>query len=98
MAVIDYIDDTKTTSPTYLQIQSALENILAIVECKVKSEKIENPKLLMPLFSYGVGGLKKEKLFLMIKSMFKKSKVDLEVIVYFDNKRDYYDFASKGIK
>ena len=49
------------------------------------------------LLGCGVGGLKKEKVFLMIKSMFKKSKVDLDVVIYFHNKKDYYEFVSKEL-
>ena len=53
--------------------------------------------VVIPLLGCGVGGLKKEKVFLMIKSMFKKSKVDLDVVIYFHNKKDYYEFVSKEL-
>jgi len=98
IAVMNYNNKTETPYPTYSQIQSALESVLIIVEDKIISEKIQNPKLVIPLLGCGVGGLKKEKVFLMIKSMFKKTKVDFEVIIYFHNKKDYYMFASKGIQ
>ncbi len=98
IAVMNYSDDTQTRYPTYSQIQYSLENVLQIVEDKIINEKIQKPKLVIPLLGCGVGGLKKEKVFLMIKSMFKKTKVNLEVIIYFHNKKDYYEFASKEIK
>lgn len=98
IAVMNYSDDTQAPYPAYRQMQSALESVLQIVEDKIKLEKIQNPKLVIPLLGCGVGGLKKEKVFLMIKSMFKKSKVDFAVIVYFHNKKDYYEFASKEIQ
>lgn len=98
IAVMNYSDDRQSPYPAYTQMQSALESLLKIVEDKIIYEKIQNPKLLIPLLGYGVGGLKKEKVFLMIKSIFKKTKVDLEVVVYFHNKKDYYEFASKEMQ
>lgn len=98
IAVMNYSDDTQPPYPTYIQMQNALESVLKIVEDKIKLEKIQNQKLVIPLLGCGVGGLKKEKVFLMIKSMFKKSTMGLEVIIYFHDKKDYYEFASKELK
>ncbi len=97
IAVMNYSDNTQVPYPTYIQMQNGLKNVMEIVEDKVKSEKIQNPKIVIPLLGCGVGGLKKEKVFLMIKSMFKKSKIDLDVVIYLHNKKDYYEFVSKEL-
>jgi hypothetical protein len=85
-------------SQSYMQMQASLNSMLRIIKDKVKSEDIQNPSLLMPLLGCGVGGLKKEKVFLLIKSIFQKADFDLDVIIYFDDKKDYYEFYSKKIK
>ncbi|EDZ61494.1 protein containing Macro/Appr-1-p processing domain [Sulfurimonas gotlandica GD1] len=98
VAVMNYSEASQTPSPTYQQMQSALNSMLGIIEEIVQSEKIEKPRIAMPLLGCGVGGLSKEKIFLIIKSIFKKSELDLEVLIYFHNKKDYYEFASKEIQ
>jgi hypothetical protein len=70
-------------------------SILNIVEERVAQESIQNPKLVFPLLGCGVGGLQKEKIFLLIKSVFQKAKIDLDVIVYFHNKQDFCTFTKK---
>ncbi|MBU0721004.1 macro domain-containing protein [bacterium] len=95
VAVMNYSDTAQSQYPTYMQIQNALHNIVSIAETKIREEKIENARVVMPLLGCGVGGLKKEKVFLMIKSIFKKSKVDFDLILCFHNKKDYYEFSVK---
>ena len=95
IAVMNYSDETQPVYPTYSQIQTALDNMLNIIKESVENENIENPSVVIPLLGCGVGGLKKEKVFLMIKSVLKKSQVDLDMIVYFHNKKDYYKFSFK---
>lgn len=95
VAVMNYSDESKSPYPLYSQIQRALSAILNIVEERVKEESIQTPKLVLPLLGCGVGGLQKEKVFLLIKSTFKKAKVDLEVVIYFHNKQDFYTFSKK---
>ena len=34
----------------------------------------------------------------MIKSAFQKSKLDMEVIIYFHNKQDFYLFSQKELR
>ncbi|MFA6136736.1 MAG: macro domain-containing protein [Sulfurimonas sp.] len=97
VAVMNYSDDSKPPYPSYSQIQNALKTLLNIVEERVKNENIKNPKLVIPLLGCGVGGLKKEKVFLLIKSAFQKSKLDMEVIIYFHNKQDFYLFSQKEL-
>ncbi|WP_294967019.1 Appr-1-p processing protein [Sulfurimonas sp.] len=87
-----------SANQSYMQMQASLNSMLIIIKDKVKSEDIQNPSLLMPLLGCGVGGLKKEKVFLLIKSIFQKADFDLDVIIYFDDKKDYYEFYSKKIK
>lgn len=95
VAVMNYSDSSKPPYPSYTQIQRALNTIINIVEERVKEENIQNPKLVLPLLGCGVGGLQKEKVFLLIKSAFKQSTVNLEVIIYFHNKEDFYIFTKK---
>ncbi|MCX6076704.1 MAG: macro domain-containing protein [Campylobacterales bacterium] len=95
VAVMNYSDSSKPPYPSYVQIQRALNSILNIVEERVKDEKILNPKLVIPLLGCGVGGLQKEKVFLLIKSVFQKAKIDLDVIIYFHDKQDFYTFTKK---
>ena len=95
VAVMNYSDILQPPYPSYTQIQRALNSILNIVEERAGDENIQNPKLVLPLLGCGVGGLQKEKVFLLIKSTFKHSKADLEVIIYFHNKQDFYTFTKK---
>jgi O-acetyl-ADP-ribose deacetylase (regulator of RNase III) len=97
VAVMNYSDDSKPPYPSYMQIQNALKMLLNIVEERVKDENIQNPKFVIPLLGCGVGGLQKEKVFMMIKSAFQKSKLDLEVVIYFHNKQDFYLFSQKEL-
>ncbi|WP_373035963.1 macro domain-containing protein [Sulfurimonas sp.] len=95
VAVMNYSDNSKPANPTYMQIQNALESMLSIIKSKVQNESIQNPSVVIPLLGCGVGGLKKEKVFLMIKSIFQKADFDLDTIICFHNKQDYYEFSSK---
>lgn len=95
LAVMNYSDSSKPPYPSYIQIQRALNAILNIVEERVKKENIQNPKLVLPLLGCGIGGLQKEKVFLLVKSVFQKSTVGLDVIVYFHDKQDFYTFIKK---
>jgi len=95
VAVMNYSDSSQPLYPSYSKIQTALNTLLQIVEEKSKSEKIQNPKLVIPLLGCGVGELQKEKVFLLIKSTFVKTKIDLDLIVYFHNKQDFYIFSQK---
>jgi len=95
VAVMNYATTAKSTHPTYMQIHDSLNSILNIVKEKIKNEDITHPSLVIPLFGCGVGGLKKEKVFLMIKSIFKKIDFDLKVIIYFHDKKDFIEFYSK---
>jgi O-acetyl-ADP-ribose deacetylase (regulator of RNase III) len=98
VAVMNYSDDTKSPHPTYKQIQKSLFNILKIIEDKIIKEQIKSPKLVIPLLGCGTGGLKKEKVFFLIKNTFLKSKTDLEVILYLHEKKDYLKFKIKALK
>jgi O-acetyl-ADP-ribose deacetylase (regulator of RNase III) len=98
VAVMNYSDSYQTPYPTYKQMQSALNSMLGIIKDIVQSEKIEKPRIAISLLGCGVGGLSKEKIFLIIKSIFKKSELDLEVLIYFHNKKDYYEFASRELQ
>ncbi|NOR56926.1 MAG: Appr-1-p processing protein [Sulfurimonas sp.] len=95
VAVMNYSDSSESPYPTYMQIQKALNAMTNIVQDKIIHEDIKNPSLVIPLLGCGVGGLKKEKVFLLIKSVFQKVDFDLEVIVYLHDKRDYIEFYSK---
>ena len=95
IAVMNYSNVSESKRPTYMQIQHALSSIISIIKDKVKSEDIQNPSVVIPLLGCGVGGLKKEKVFMMIKSIFQKVDFDLSLIIYFHNKKEYYEFYSK---
>ena len=97
VAVMNYSDSSKSPYPSYMQIQKALNSMLNIIQEKVQSENIQNPKVVIPLLGCGVGGLKKEKVFLMIKSIFKKATFDLDVVIYFHNKKDFYQFSAREL-
>jgi O-acetyl-ADP-ribose deacetylase len=97
VAVMNYSDSSESPYPAYMQIQKALNSMLNIIQEKVQSENIQNPRVSIPLLGCGVGGLKKEKVFLMIKSIFKKATFDLDVLIYFHNKKDYYKFSSREL-
>jgi len=98
VAVMNYTDDTKPAFPTYGHIKTALDNLLRIIEEKVSGEHIEHPKVVIPLLGCGTGGLKKEKVYLMIRSAFMRSGLDLEVVVYLHDKMDYLHFKMKEYK
>mgnify|MGYP000607184180 CR=1 FL=1 len=71
IAVMNYSNVSKPAHPTYMQMQHALNSMISIIKDKVQSEGIQNPSVVIPLLGCGVGGLKKEKVFMMIKSIFK---------------------------
>ncbi|WP_373004246.1 macro domain-containing protein [Sulfurimonas sp.] len=95
IAVMNYSNVSKPAHPTYMQMQHALNSMISIIKEKVQSQGIQNPSVVIPLFGCGVGGLKKEKMFMLIKSTFQKIDFDLDLIIYFHNKKDYYEFYSK---
>lgn len=98
IAVMNYTDDAKSPFPTYQQIKQALNNTITIIENKTKVEKIRNPKLVIPLLGCGTGGLKKEKVFFIIKNTFQKTKINLEVVIYLHETKDYLKFKIKDLK
>ncbi|MDH4943887.1 macro domain-containing protein [Sulfurimonas sp. C5] len=95
IAVMNYSDPTKSPLPTYEHIKNALKNTINIVNEKIENEHIENPKLVIPLLGCGVGGLEKEKVFSIIKKSFEQTDMDLEVIIYLHNQKDYLEFSMK---
>ncbi|WP_345994087.1 macro domain-containing protein [Sulfurimonas sp. HSL-1716] len=98
VAVMNYTDDTKVPFPTYSQIKRSLKTILSLIEKKVISEKLTNPTLTIPLLGTGTGGLKKEKIFFMIKNMFQNSDLNLTLIIYIHDKKDFLKFFYKNLK
>lgn len=98
VAVMNYTDDTKPASPTYAQIKTALDKMLKIIEETASEEEIDKPKVVIPLLGCGTGGLKKEKVYLMIKSAFMRSGLDLDVVIYLHDKMDYLHFKMKEYK
>ncbi len=92
IAVMNYSDDFSSAYPTYKHLQTALEKVLQIIEAISQKEKLQHPKLTIPLLGTGVGGLQKEKVYLLIKSILSKSKTELETVIYFHSKKDYLQF------
>ena len=98
VAVMNYTDDTKPPHPTYSQIKKSLEEIVKTIEKTALQEDIKNSKVVIPLLGCGTGGLKKEKVFFMIRNTFIQAHIDIEVMVYFHEKKDYFKFKFKELK
>lgn len=92
VAIMNYTDSNQIPFPTYKHIKKALENILSTVEEISIKENIKKPKITIPLIGTGTGGLKKERIYLLIKKILNQTKNDLEVIVYFYTKKDFIKY------
>lgn len=97
--VINYSDDSKMPFPSYQHIKQILENITFLTQQVILENQINKPKLVIPLLGCGTGGLRQEKVYLLIKKHFEQSMIkNLEVIVYFFHIKDYLRFLMKQIK
>lgn len=92
VAIMDYTNNTQSPYPTYKHIDKALKNILYTVDEVSIKENIKKPKITIPLLGTGTGGLKKEKVYLIIKKLLCKSVYDVEVIIYFYTKKDFLKY------
>jgi len=97
--VMNYSDDATIPFPSYHHVKQILENITLLIQQIIQENHINKPKLVIPLLGCGTGGLKQEKVYLLIKQYFKQSKIkNLEVIIYIYEMKDYLRFMIKKIK
>ncbi|WP_345978871.1 RNA 2',3'-cyclic phosphodiesterase [Sulfurimonas sp. HSL3-2] len=92
VAVMNYSDSSISPMPSYEHIQTALNKMIEILKERVETEQIKDPKLVIPLLGCGVGGLEKEKVFLMIQESFLKADLEMDVVVFVHSQEDYRHF------